>query len=139
MSKKEIAKEENTFNYEGVVGKALLEYRVGVNGYCSEYDPFGVCNIMQCLYCDNCYYRITMENGDILSNSDVDLNTLDNKTRGFEDDNHEILFYDYVPDVNNLISYLFDENSQFKILRISDNMVMNDYVKTKELVKKKVV
>ena len=138
MGKITIDESKKPFNYEGVVGKALLEYRVGINDYCASYDPFGHCNIMECLYCDNCHYKITMENGESISNCDVDLNTLNNSTRGFEDDNHEILFYDYVPKIDDLFSYLFDENSKFKVLRLSDNMVMNDYVdRPKKLVKGK--
>ena len=138
MGKITIDESKKPFNYEGVVGKALLEYRVGINNPCASYDPFGHCNIMECLYCDNCYYKITMENGESISNTDVDINTLNNSTRGFEDDNHEILFYDYVPKTDDLFSYLFDENSEFKVLRLSDNMVMNDYVnRPKKLVKEK--
>ena len=134
-----IEESKKPFNYEGVVGKALLEYRVGINDHCASYDPFGLCNIMECLYCENCYYKITMENGESISNcGDIDLNTLNNNSRGFEDDNHEILFYDYVPKTDDLFSYLFDENSEFKVLRLSDNMVMNDYVnRPKKLVKEK--
>ena len=138
MNKITIEESKKPFNYEGVVGKALLEYRVGINDHCASYDPFGHCNIMECLYCDNCYYKITMENGESITNTDVDLNTLNNYTRGFEDDNHEILFYDYVPKIDGLFSYLFDENSKFKVLRLSDNVVMNDYVnRPKKLVKEK--
>ena len=138
MGKITIDESKKPFNYEGVVGKALLEYRVGINDHCASYDPFGHCNIMECLYCDNCYYKITMENGESIFSADVDLNTLNNSTRGFEDDNHEILFYDYVPKIDDLFSYLFDENSKFKVLRLSDNMVMNDYVnRPKKLVKEK--
>lgn len=136
MNKITIEESKKTFNYEGVVGKALLEYRVGINDHCASYDPFGLCNIMECLYCENCYYKITMENGESISNcGDIDLNTLNNNSRGFEDDDHEILFYDYVPSIDNLFSYLFDENSQFKVLRTSDNLVMNDFVIQKKLVK----
>ena len=138
MNKITIEESKKPFNYEGVVGKALLEYRVGINDHCASYDPFGLCNIMECLYCDNCCYKITMENGESISNTDVDINTLNNSTRGFEDGNHEILFYDYVPKTDDLFSYLFDENSEFKVLRLSDNMVMNDYVnRPKKLVKEK--
>ena len=138
MNKITIEESKKPFNYEGVVGKALLEHRVGINDHCASYDPFGLCNIMECLYCDNCYYKITMENGESISNTDVDLNTLNNRTRGFEDDNHEILFYDYVPKIDDLFSYLFDENSEFKVLRVSDNVVMSDYVnRPKKLVKGK--
>lgn len=100
MSKNFIDEERIPFNYEGVVGKALLEYRTGVNNHCASYDPFGLCNIMECLYCDNCYYKITMENGEAISNTDVDFNTIIVNSRGFDDDNHEILFYDYVPEID---------------------------------------
>ncbi len=115
---------KTSYDYTGVVGKALLQYRTGVKDFCASF-----CNIMECLYCDNCYYKITMENGDAISNTNVDLSTLDDSSRGFEDDNHEILFYDYVPKIDDLFSYLFDENSKFKVLRLSDNMVTNDYTK----------
>ncbi len=121
-------------DYDGVVGKALLSYRTCINEICTK----PMCTIDKCLYCDNCYYKITMENGESIFSADVDLNTLNNSTRGFEDDNHEILFYDYVPKTDDLFSYLFDENSEFKVLRLSDNMVMNDYVnRPKKLVKEK--
>jgi hypothetical protein len=74
-----------------------------------------------------------MENGESISNTDVDLNTVDNNSRGFEDDNHEIFFYDYVPKIDDLFSYLFDEKSQFRVVRTSDHLIMNDYVRTKKL------
>ncbi len=117
---------ETLKNYDCVVGKALLEYRTGVNELCSQIDSLGLCNIMDCLYCNNCYYKITLENGEAIANTDVDLKSLDNKRRGFEDVDHEILFYDYVPDIDDLFGYLFDDNSQFKIVRKNDNMVMVD-------------
>lgn len=117
---------------EKAVGKALLQYRVGIKDHCAAYDPFGLCNIKECLYCENCYYKITLENGDAISNSNVDLNTLDNNTRGFTDDDHEILFYDYVPNIDNLFNYLFSDDSEYRIVRLSDNIVMNDYVKSKK-------
>ncbi len=121
-------------NYDGVVGKALLEYRTCINEVCSKPD----CNILDCLYCGNCYYRITLENGDVLANSEVDLSTIDNYSKGFEDNDHEILFYDHVPEVDNLFSYLFDDNSQFRIVRTEDRTVMYDHTGTnKKLVKGK--
>lgn len=138
MAKITFEEEKNIFDYTGVVGKAFLEYRVGVNDHCAAYDPFGLCNIMQCLYCDNCYYKITMENGEAITNADDDLNSIIVNSRGFDDDCHEILFYDYVPKIEDLYGYLFDENSEFKILRTSDNRVMNDYVKSKKTMIKKI-
>ena len=132
VSNIKFAKEDTSYDYNGVIGKALLEYRTGIKDYCAAYDPFGLCNIMECLYCENCYYKITLENGESISNCDIDLNTLSNN-REFEDENHEILFYDYVPKIDDLFNYLFDEQSQFRVVRTSDNLVTNDYVKTRKL------
>lgn len=133
MSNIEFTKDDTSYNYDGIAGKALLEYRTGIQDHCSAYDPFGECNIMECLYCNNCYYKITMENGESISNcGDFDLSSLRSDSRGIEDYNHEILFYDYIPDIDDLFSYLFDEKSKFKILRTSDNIIMVDNVKSKE-------
>jgi len=138
MSKIIVKSEKNPYDYTGVVGKALLEYRTGIKDSCTCYDPLVLCNIMECLYCENCAYKITMENGEAIATTDIDLNTLDNSSRGFEDDDHEILFYDFIPETDDLFSYLFDENSEFRVLRTSDNIVMNDYVKDEhKLVKRK--
>ena len=113
----------------------MLEYRTGIKDYCAAYDPFGLCNIMECLYCENCYYKITLENGESISNCDIDLNTLSNN-REFEDENHEILFYDYVPEVDDLFSYLFDDNSKYRIIRKEDNVITYDHVySTKKMIK----
>ena len=57
--------------------------------------------------------------------------------RGFEDDNHEILFYDYVPKIDDLFCYLFTDESRFRIVRTSDNYVMNDHAKLGRQFKKK--
>jgi len=138
MSKIIVKSEKNPYDYTGVVGKALLEYRTGIKDSCTCYDPLVLCNIMECLYCENCAYKITMENGEAIATTDIDLNTLDNSSRGFEDDDHEILFYDFIPETDDLFSYLFDENSEFRVLRTSDNIVMNDYVKDEhKLVRRK--
>lgn len=130
--------EGNILNsYDGVVGKATLEYRTGIKKLCVHYDPFGLCNIIECLYCENCYYNITIENGEVLSNSNIELSAINDNYKEFEDDTHEILFYDYVPDINNLFNYLFSEESQFRIVRTRDKIVMNDHVKSqKKFVKK---
>ena len=110
----------------GIVGRALIERRTGVNKSCPQVD---ICGVMDCLYCNNCCYKITLENEESISNSDVDLKSLDNKSRGFEDQDCEILFYDFIPEIDALYGYLFDESSQFRIIRKSDNIVFVDKVK----------
>ena len=115
--------------YDGVVGRAFLEYRTCIKVPCAQKDPFGLCNVMECLYCNNCYYKITLENGEFITNTNVDLNTLNDDGRGIKDYNHVILFYDYIPNIDDLFWYLFDENSQFRIVRTKDSVITNDYVR----------
>lgn len=126
----EIIKPKNEIDYEGVVGKAILKHRTEINDYCASYDPFGLCNILECLYCENAVYQIILENGEGIINSEKDLNLYPNDhSNGMIDDDHEILFYDYVPTADNLYSYLFSEDSKYKIIRKSDNVIMVDTTK----------
>ena len=115
-------------SYEGVKGIGFLEHRTCIKDHCAAYDPFGLCNIMDCLKCENAYYRISLPDGSVVTNTDIQLNTLDKNGRGFEDDDHFILFYDRIPTGAELFDYLDDLNSEYRTIRLSDNMVMNDYV-----------
>lgn len=127
-----------TINYKGVVGKALLEQRTYIKKHCSEYDPFGLCNIMECLSCENCYYKITLENGESISNTEVNLSKIAKRSAwdSVIDDDHEILFYDYIPKITKLLAYLSDEESQFRVIRKSDNeMMVNKVSNEKKLIK----
>ena len=114
-------------NNNGVKGKAFLEVRSCINDTCAAYDPFGLCNIMECLKCENAYFKITLQDGSIISNNeDAFENT--NIEVGLKQDDHDILFYDYVPTKDELLDYLDDKKSQYRVVRLFDNMVMNDYV-----------
>ena len=124
-------------NYDGVLGKALLERRTGVNGSCNQYDSLGLCSIMDCLYCENCYYKITLDTGEAIANSNVELKEIDDKSRGLMDDDYEIFFYDFVPEVDDLFGYLFDDNSQFRMIRKCDSIVMVDNVQSRKKLLKK--
>lgn len=115
-------------DYTDALGAATLEYRTGIKDHCAAYDPFGLCNIMDCLKCENAYYKITLPDGSVVANTNEDLNTIDNTSRGFEDDDHLILFYDRIPTKCELLSYLEDVNSEYRTVRLWDNMCMNDYV-----------
>ena len=114
-------------NNNGVKGKAYLEVRSCINDACSAYDSSGLCNVMQCLKCENAYYKITLEDGSIVSNNEEAFENTNIKV-GFKEDDHDILFYDYVPTKDELLDYLDDKKSQYRVVRLFDNMVMNDYV-----------
>lgn len=120
-------------NYDGVVGKALLERRTGINGTCRKYE----CSVMDCLYCDNCYYRITLDNGETIAYS-VKLKEINDENRELFTDDYEILFYDFVPKIDDLFCYLFDEDSHFRLVKKNDNIRLVDNHILKEINKKNI-
>jgi len=117
-------------SYEGVVGQAKIERKM--IDPCVYYDPFGLCRVSECLYCENCCYKITKENGQAISNVGRKFNSVKNEDD--LNDDHAILFYDYVPYIDDLFSYIFDEDSRFRIVRLTDNIVMSDQTKIVKLV-----
>ena len=106
-----------------VKGKALLRYKTN--------EP---CNILECLYCEDSTYEIILESGNGIKNGQENI-----ESSSFD---HEILFYDIIPTEEELFSYLFDENSRYKIIRKIDNAEIIDttsmirpVVENKKLVK----
>lgn len=106
-----------------VKGKALLRYKTN--------EP---CNILECLYCEDSTYEIILESGNGIKKGQENIDSY-----SFD---HEILFYDIIPTEEELFSYLFDENSRYKIIRRTDNAEIIDttsmirpVVKNKKLVK----
>ena len=124
MEKFDDIKSRVLLDREDALGEAILEHRTEKKGPCYEYNSIGFCNIMDCLYCENCDFKISYPNGDKLFTND-DLDCISKK---FLDEDHVIIFYDRVPSIHELYSYLFDANSQFKIVRLSDNYTMVDRV-----------
>lgn len=122
--------EEKNKIYEGMVGKAKFERKM--IDPCVYYDAFGLCGISECLYCENCCYKITLENEEAISNIDKDLSQIENKDSLNYD--LEIIFYDYIPDIDDLFGYLFDDESHYKIVRTEDNVVMVNHDPKVELV-----
>ncbi len=121
-------------DYVVIIGEALLEHRTGIKRHCSAYDSLGLCSISNCLDCENCYYKITLENGATIANSNVDLSTIKESGTGFIDDDHKIYFYDQVPGKDNLLNYIFSDKSNYRLVRTSDNRIMYDHLsKSKKL------
>lgn len=115
-------------DYFGSVGSAIIEHRTGIKDCCAHYDPFGMCSILDCLTCENCCYKITLENGEAIANSNTDLSTITESGTGFSDDDYAIYFYDQVPDIDNLFNYLFSDESKYRLVRTSDEEIMGDNV-----------
>lgn len=101
-------------NGNEVKSKALFRYKKGIHNDCSN----KLCDILECLYCENSAYEIILESGNGIKNGQEDINSYP-----FD---HEILFYDIIPTEGELFSYLFDEHSRYKIIRKVDNAEIID-------------
>ena len=123
-------------NTNDAVGRALLQYRTGIVDHCGAYDPFGLCHTDECLYCENCIYRITLENGEALSNDTViEFDKLEKACIG-SGRTQEILFYDYVPKIEDLFNYLFDDNSHYTFKSASEEIIAKYYPKNEKVLLK---
>lgn len=133
-------KKNKSINSNEVLGNAILIRRTEIKDLCSNYDNYDVCNVIDCLYCDNCNYMIFLEEFKGIIKSLKSLYYYPKEhLNGIIDHDHEILFYDEVPSEEDLFNYLFDEDSRFKIVRKSDNKIIVDTTKNADVAVKKLV
>lgn len=91
-------------NGDEVIASAILRYNKEIE----------TSKVLSSLYCDNSTYEIILENDKESTNEKPKRN------------DYEILFYDINPDENEVFSYLFDEDSRYKIIRKKDNKEIID-------------
>ena len=84
---------------------------------CGLYDPFGLCTIVDCLQCENSVYRIAFDNG-------VCLETIDFDDKENKSEKYLLEFKDEIK--RDIFEYLIDDNSDYRITRLSDNVVLRD-------------
>ncbi len=101
--------------YDNVIGEAVLEIRKDLIYPCNK----NCTDILDCLYCENCYFKITCDNESI--------GTFNGITKAPSDDDFEILFYDYTPDIEDMYSYLFSDDSSYRIIKIKDSEIVLDH------------
>lgn len=104
--------------YDDAVGDALLEIK---RGLIDSYD-----DILSYLYCENCSYKISYSD-----NEGIYMNGITDKTNNVSEQ-YEILFYDIVPEVDQLYSYLFSDNSSYRIVSFLDGQVVLDHTKNEK-------
>lgn len=114
-------------NYDGVLGWAFLEHISGINSHCVTHAKHRQCDIMNCLYCNNSYFKITLPNGDGIISTGEELSKDIKEKVEVDDYDYIILFYDYVPNVDELYSYLFRDKSSFRFVRTWDNIIIIDH------------
>lgn len=125
------------YNYYGSVGKATLKHKSIALSPCANYNKLDLNNILECIYCGNCYYEIILENGDKISNFNDNFNIINDTDKLNTSIDYDIIFYDYVPKIDDLFAYLFDENSLYRIVRLSDKVIVNDYFRCNKILVKK--
>ena len=101
-----------------VIGKAVLKLKMDMSNNCSNCNKIELCDILECLYCNNSSYVITLENGNGIKKNAIDIDSNYHE--------YEILFYDIIPTEMELFSYLFDDESRYKIIRKVDNTEVFD-------------
>ena len=104
---------------------ADLVIESGIKIPCSYYDQFGICSVLDCLCCDNSYFKISFKNTEsIVFNGEE--KSLD---RFSLDDTYEILFFDRVPNIEELYSYIYDDDSEYIIINKDTKLVVVDKLK----------
>lgn len=117
-------------DYTDVLGRAIIINRTEIKDKCSNYSKFDSCNILDCLYCDNCNYMILLAEYNGIIKSLKSLYSYPKEhLNGLIDNDHELLFYDRIPQDNELYDYLFDQESKYIIIRKIDNEIIVDTTK----------
>lgn len=108
-------KENNQPLLVGNPKTAILLLKVERKSSCSSYNPFGMCTILDCLQCENSVYKIVFDNDICLETSDFD--EVENKIEKY--------YLEFQDEINrDIFEYLIDNNSNYRIIRVEDNMVL---------------
>lgn len=99
--------------YKKCLNKGHIELKVVDLSVCPTIDPIGLCTILDCLKCENCNYKIVMATGEIVKNFSDDL----------EAERYLVEFFDDIKS-EDILSYLDDVNSDYRITRESDGVVL---------------
>lgn len=97
--------------------EGVLKIKTEVKNNCVNYDYFGLCKIIDCIKCENAVYRFIYND---------ERHTGDNEyhKKGVSEEKYLIEFFDKVPTRVELESYFSNPNSDYKITRLSDGVVL---------------
>lgn len=104
---------KDNFNY-GVVDLNIKNSKV-----CPTIDPLGGCSVVDCLKCDNCNHSIVLATRNISDSFSGNCKDIER---------YIVEFFDEV-DTGNIIGYLDDDNSDYRITREKDGVILR-YSKT---------
>lgn len=109
-----------TTNNQVIDSKRLIVIKKsGIEGACANYSSLALCKPHQCLICPNSDYRIMTEDGEIIQDFIYYGNK---KSEYMKVDTYTIELTDKIE--GNLIEYLIDKNSDYRLIRNSDNIVV---------------
>lgn len=98
---------------------ATLILKSRIISSCATYDPIGLDSVDDCLVCENADYRIIDKDKNII----VDFKFPGLKQKDMEVEKYCIEFFDDV-DYENVVPYLRDNYSDYRMTRISDGVVL---------------
>lgn len=99
--------------------RGLLKIKNDVNNRCDYYDPYELCSIMDCFKCNNSVVRVILQDGSQFGDREYSM-------RGENEEKYIIIIYDKISSLNDLDSYLLDENSDYQLIRIDDGIIIRN-------------
>lgn len=97
----------------------ILEIVTGVERPCSNIDPLGLDTVTDCLTCSNSDYKILQEDKVI-----KDYKKSSSKEKKENQERYIVEFFDGIPKTDNLMTYLENDNSNYRITRESDGIIL---------------
>ncbi len=97
--------------------EGILKIKTEVKDNCVNYDYFGFCTVEDCIKCENASYRFIFSNGRQTGDNEYYKN-------GNSEEKYLIEFFDKVPTRVELEKYFLNPNSNYKITRLNDGVVL---------------
>lgn len=99
---------------------------------CAHLDPFGLDTVIDCLSCPNSDYKIVLH-GKVMK----DFNESQIQSKKQSQTRYVIEFFDKIPSNDELVSYLEDDNSNYRITRDEDGVILRYSIEDKRKSKEK--
>ena len=105
---------------------AILDIVTEVERPCSDMDPFGLDTVTDCITCSNSDYKIMLD-GKVIK----EFKKLSSNTEEENKERYVIEFFDDIPTPDSIIAYLEDNNSDYRITRDSDGIILRPSLEDK--------
>ena len=99
--------------------RGVLKIKNDVNNKCNYYDPYGLCSIMDCFKCNNSVVKVILTDGSQFGDSEYSI-------KGENEERYLIIIYDKISSLDDLNSYLLDNDSDYQLIRIDDGIIIRN-------------